>query len=259
MKLGTFTRRTALAAAAAFMLCGSASAADTWRVATEGTFPPFEFYNSQTGEIQGFEVDLVRAMAKKMGKELHLETMSFDAIIPAILSGTIDTGAAGFSVTPERAKRVLFSTPFYKSGLTIVVPNANKAGIKDFKDLEGKRISVQLGTTSMTYAKEIKGAKVTTFNSAGDALLNVLAGNGDAIINDKPVTDYMLAQNKSLASQCTHLKPIATADLFAMVMAKGNDKLKAEIDKALKDLKADGTFNELHKKWFGVDADPELP
>ena len=256
MKFSTFTR-TALAGVAALMICGSA-AADTWRVATEGTFPPFEFYNSQTGEVQGFEVDLVKAMAQKMGKDLELETLGFDAIIPGILSGTIDTGAAGFSNTPERGKRVLFPIPFYKSGLTIVVPKGS-TGIADFKDLEGKRISVQLGTTSMSYAKQIKGAKISTFNSAGDAILNMLAGNADAVINDKPVTDYILAQNKNLAAQTTHLKPIATADLFAMVMAKDNTKLKGEIDKALKDLKADGTFNKLHEKWFGVPADPELP
>lgn len=258
MNIARFTR-TAIAGAAALLIAGSALAAGQWRVATEGTFPPFEFYNSSTGEVQGFEVDLVRAMAKKMDKELKLETMGFDAIIPAILAGTIDTGSAGFSVTPERAKRVLFSIPFYKSGLTIVVPKDNKAGIQDFKDLEGKRISVQLGTTSMAFAKKIKGAHVTTFNSAGDALLNMIAGNADAVINDKPVTDYILVQNKNIAEATTHLKPIATADLFAMVTAKGNTALKAEMDKALKDLKADGTFNKLHEKWFGVPADPELP
>lgn len=246
MKFSTFTR-TALAGVAALMICGSA-AADTWRVATEGTFPPFEFYNSQTGEVQGFEVDLVKAMAQKMGKDLKLETLGFDAIIPGILSGTIDTGAAGFSITPERGKRVLFSLPFYKSGLTILVPKENKAGIADFKDLEGKRISVQIGTTSQTFAKKIPGAKVTTFASAGEAVLNMIAGNADAVLNDKPVTDYMLVQSKSIAEQTTHLKPIATADLFAMVFAKNNSELKAEADKALKALKADGTFNKLHEK-----------
>ena len=193
-----FFVRTATAGIAALVLCGSA-VADTWRVATEGTFPPFEFYNSTTGEIQGFEVDLVREMAKVMKKDLKLETMGFDAIIPAILSGTIDTGAAGFSITPERAKRVLFTIPFYKSGLTIVVPKGNPKNIQSFDDLKGKKISVQLGTTSMPFAKKIKDAQVTTFNGAGDALLNMIAGNADAVINDKPVTDYIMTQNKQIA------------------------------------------------------------
>lgn len=184
--------------------------------------------------------------------------MGFDAIIPAILSGTIDTGAAGFSITPERAKRVLFSIPFYKSGLTIVVPKGNPKNIQSFDDLK-EEDSVQLGTTSMSFAKKIQDAQVTTFNGAGDALLNMIAGNADAVINDKPVTDYIMTQNKQIAESCLHLKPIVTADLFAMVTSKQNTKLKAEMDKALKQLKADGTFNKLHEKWFGVPADPELP
>ena len=111
----------------------------------------------------------------------------------------------------------------------------------------------------MSCAKKIQDAQVTTFNGAGDALLNMIAGNADAVINDKPVTDYIMTQNKQIAESCLHLKPIATADLFAMVTSKQNTKLKAEMDKALKQLKADGTFNKLHEKWFGVPADPELP
>lgn len=248
-----------LVALAAAAVCSSAFAAGVWRVATEGTFPPFEFYNSKTGEIQGFEVDLVKAMAGVMDKELKLQTMSFDAIIPAMISGTIDAGAAGFSITPERAKKVSYTVPFYESGLTIVVPKENKAGISDFKDLEGKRIAVQLGTTSMTYAKKIKGAEITTFNSAGDAILSTLAGNADAVINDKPVTDYILSQSKDMNAKCTHLAPMATADQFAMITTKENKALADEMSAALKKLKADGTFDKLHEKWFGKPSDGKLP
>ena len=134
MKFSTFTR-TALAGVAALMICGSA-AADTWRVATEGTFPPFEFYNSQTGEVQGFEVDLVKAMAQKMGKDLKLETLGFDAIIPGILSGTIDTGAAGFSITPEVCGMVglalhggAYMAESFRAGLENVEPIQRESAI----------------------------------------------------------------------------------------------------------------------------------
>lgn len=250
--------KTAAAFAASCLIAGSAFAA-TLTVATSATFPPFEFQDSKTGTVQGFEIDLVKAVGAKMGRDVKIENIGFDAIIPGILSGTIDMGAAGFSITPERGKRVLFSLPFYKSGLTIIVPKENKADITDFKSLEGKRISVQIGTTSQQLAKKIPGTTITTFASAGEAVLNMLAGNSDAVINDKPVTDYMLTQSKSIAEQTTHLKPIATADLFAMVFAKNNPALKAEVDKALKDLKADGTFDKLHEKWFGVRSDLELP
>ncbi len=258
MQIAAFCRKSA-ALIALLGVAGGALAADTWRVATEGTFPPFEFYDSNTGELQGFEVDLVKEMAKVMGKDLKLESMSFDAIIPALISGTVDAGAAGFSITPERAKRLKFTVPFYRSGLTIVVPKANKAGIQDFDDLKGKRISVQIGSTSMAYAKKIEGAKVTTFASAGDAILNMLAGNADAVINDKPVTDYIRSRNSSIAENTIHLEPIATADQFAMVTTKANAKLSDEMSAALKTLKANGKFEELHQKWFGRSADPDLP
>lgn len=87
------------------------------------------------------------------------------------------------------------------------MPKGNPKNIQSFDDLKGKKISVQLGTTSMSFAKKIQDAQVTTFNGAGDALLNMIAGNADAVINDKPVTDYIMTQNKQIAESCLHLKP----------------------------------------------------
>ena len=246
--------KTAAAGLVALMLSGAALAASPLKVATNPTFPPFEFQDSKTGTVQGFEVDLIREMAKVMNRDLELVTISFDAILPAILSGTVDAGASGFSITPERAKRVLFTDPFYTSGLTIVVKKGNDA-VKGFADLKGKKISVQIGTTSAAAAKKIENTEISNFNSAGDAILNMLAGNADAVINDKPVTDYILAQNASLAAQTVHLPEMATADQFAMVVSKKNEALRDEMNAALKTLKENGKFDELHVKWFGKPAD----
>ena len=246
--------KTAAAGLVALMLSGAALAASPLKVATNPTFPPFEFQDSKTGAVQGFEVDLIREMAKVMDRDLELVTISFDAILPAILSGTVDAGASGFSITPERAKRVLFTDPFYTSGLTIVVKKGNDA-VKGFADLKGKKISVQIGTTSAAAAKKIENTEISNFNSAGDAILNMLAGNADAVINDKPVTDYILAQNASLAAQTVHLPEMATADQFAMVVSKKNEALRDEMNAALKTLKENGKFDELHVKLFGKPAD----
>ena len=257
----TFTRRAAVAgmlSALLFGSIGSAAAAEPLRVATNAVFPPFEFHDSKTGGMQGYEVDLITAMAKVMGRELKLEQMGFDAIIPAIISGTIDAGASGFSITPERGKRVNFTIPFYQSGLTILIAKGNEGKIKNFDDLKGKKISVQIGTTSQTYAKKIEGVEVSTFNSAGDAILNLVGGNCDAVINDKPVTDYILALNKSLAEKTVHLPVLATADNFAMVTAKDNKALCDEMNAAMRKLKADGTFDKIYEKWFGRAPEPEL-
>ena len=89
-------------------LCGSVSAAEL-RVATNPTFPPFEFQDSNTGTIQGFEMDLVAEIAKKLGDTVKIDKITFDGIIPAILSGSVDLGASGFSVTPARQESALLA------------------------------------------------------------------------------------------------------------------------------------------------------
>ena len=221
------------------------------KVATEPTFPPFEFVNTQTGEVSGFEMDLVRAVGKELGAKIEFQVLSFDAIIPAMLSGTVEMGAAGFSITEERKKRVLFTEPFYKSGLTVLVAKGNEDKIQGFKDLDGRKLAVQIGTTAAAKAKDIKDAKVQTFNNAGDAILELANGGCEAVINDKPVTDYILTQQPRLAKKVVHLPDMLSADDFAMVVAKDRPELAAELNAALKALKENGEFDKLMMKWFG--------
>jgi glutamine transport system substrate-binding protein len=149
-----FKMKNLLAAALAgtIALSGAAFAKDL-RVASNTTFPPFEFVSGETHEITGFEMDLVREMGKIAGYDVKIVNMGFDGIIPAILSGSVDVGASGFSVTEARKKRVLFLEPFYKSGLTILVRRGDEGKIKGFADLKGKKLAVQIGTTSASKAK----------------------------------------------------------------------------------------------------------
>ena len=144
--------------ATAVLVAGAVEAKDL-RVASNTTFPPFEFVNTKTQEITGFEMDLIRAMGKQAGYEVKITNMAFDGIIPAVLSGSVDVGASGFSVTEERKKRVLYSDTFYTSGLSLVTTKAKAGAVKSMKDLEGKTIGVQIGTTSHNAAKKVKGIR----------------------------------------------------------------------------------------------------
>lgn len=235
--------------ATAVLVAGAVEAKDL-RVASNTTFPPFEFVNTKTQEITGFEMDLIRAMGKQAGYEVKITNMAFDGIIPAVLSGSVDVGASGFSVTEERKKRVLFTEPFYKSGLTVLVAKGNEDKIQGFKDLDGRKLAVQIGTTAAAKAKD-KDAKVQTFNNAGDAILELANGGCEAVINDKPVTDYILTQQPRLAKKVVHLPDMLSADDFAMVVAKDRPELAAELNAALKALKENGEFDKLMMKWFG--------
>ena len=222
--------------ATAVLVAGAVEAKDL-RVASNTTFSLFEFVSTKTQEITGFEMDLIRAMGKQAGYEVKITNMAFDGIIPAVLSGSVDVGASGFSVTEERKKRVLFTEPFYKSGLTVLVAKGNEDKIQGFKDLDGRKLAVQIGTTAAAKAKDIKDAKVQTFNNAGDAILELANGGCEAVINDKPVTDYILTQQPRLAKKVVHLPDMLSADDFAMVVAKDRPELAAELNAALKALK----------------------
>ncbi len=245
-----------IASACMLALLGGATAlnAQTLRVATNPTFPPFEFANSQTHEITGFEIELIRAMAKEAGHDVELVKMGFDAILPAVLTGTVDVGASGFSVTEKRKKRVAFLTPFYKSGLSILINKKSENAIHSIEDLKGKKIAVQIGTVSASVAKDVPDAKVTHFNQIGQAILDLTIGGADAVINDKPVTDYILAQQPQLAEETVTLPDLLSADDMAMIVSKRNPELLKELNQALETLKANGTYDELHQKWFGKAA-----
>ncbi len=245
---------TALFAATAFASAVGSLQAKDLKVATNPTFPPFEFVNSQTKEFTGFEMDLIKAIGKQAGYNVVIQNMGFDGIIPAILAGNVDVGASGFSITPERAKKVLFTEPFYESGLTILINKSSADKIHGFKDLKGKKIAVQIGTTAAAKAKEIEGAQIVTFNHAGEAILELSNGGADAVINDKPVTDYILVQQPQLAKKTVHLPELLSADPMGIVVAKDNTALQGELNKAMAELKKNGTYAELYKKWFGAHA-----
>ena len=220
------------------------------KVATEPTFPPFEFVNTQTGEVSGFEMDLVRAVGKELGAKIEFQVLSFDAIIPAMLSGTVEMGAAGFSITEERKKRVLYSDTFYTSGLSLVTTKAKAGAVKSMKDLEGKTIGVQIGTTGAAYAKNVEGARVSAFNTTSEAFMDLNVKNADAVVLDRPVLAYFLKTKPRVAKNLQLSTEIADAEHFGFAVKKGNAELLQKLNAALEELKKSGEFAKIEDKWF---------
>ena len=149
-KMGT-ALLTGVLAASLLAGCGSSQkdagdANKPLRVATNATFVPFEFKDSdQSAEYKGFEMDLIRAVAKEMNRDVEFNNIAFSGIIPIIQQGDMDIAATGMTVTPERAQKVAFAAPFYESKLVILTPK--NSGIHSAADLQGKQIAVQIGTT----------------------------------------------------------------------------------------------------------------
>lgn len=238
-----------------FMLAGcggqQAQAPKVLKVGTNASFAPFEFQDDKSKDYVGFDMDLIKAIGKQMGYEVQIVNMGFDGLIPALESGNIDVIASGMTINEERSKKVNFSQPYYKSGLSIVVKNSNN-NITSFKDLEGKNIGSQIGTTGATEAKKIKDAKVREFNSAPEAFLELKNGGVDAVVNDLPVNKYYLAQGGDKDAKVVG-QPINAED-YGYATAKKNSELAGKINKALEELKQNGEYDKIYTKWFGKNS-----
>lgn len=242
----------AACAAVAFTatLSSAALARDLLRVGTEPTFAPFEFLDTETKQYSGFDMDLIRAVADKAGYDVEILNMGFDALIPALKTKTIDVIAAGLSITEERAKRVDFTKPYYTSGISMIVRQADAEKFATFANLEDQRLAVQIGTTGADYAKGIKNAKVQSFNTTSEAFLDLQSGNAAAVVMDRPVLAYFLkAQPK--AGKSLKLQPeIMDAQSYGFAVDKGNTELLNKLNKAYDDLVASGDVKKIHDKWF---------
>jgi arginine/lysine/histidine/glutamine transport system substrate-binding/permease protein len=159
-------------------------------VATEPTFPPFEFF-SASGELQGFDIDVMNAIAAAAKFRVEYQSMPFAGITPALQARSVDAAISAMTITQERAKTVSFSNPYFKSGLAIAVGTDN-GNITSFEDLRNQEIAVQIGTTGADKVKTVPGATIRTFDDAPTALQELLNGNVDAVVHDQPVLLYAI-------------------------------------------------------------------
>lgn len=218
-------------------------------VATEPSFAPFEFPDANSKEFTGFDMELIRAIAKEMGyKKCTIKNMGFDALIPALTAGNIDVAIAGMTITDARKEKVNFSQPYYKSGIAFAVAK-NNTTIKDVDDLKGKKVAVQLGTTGAARAEKIEGVTITTFNTSDLACMELKNGNVDAVVSDLPVLQYFIQKNGKDYAKVVG-KPL-TDEGYGIATAKKNTQLIKEIDAALDKLKKNGEYDKLYTKWFG--------
>ena len=181
--------------------------------------------------------------------KVEIQNMGFDALIPAINAGNIDAAIAGMSITPDRQKAVDMSDPYYTSGLVVVVNKDNEA-VKSVKDLDNKGIAAQIGTTGAERAAKVPGAKVKNFNTNSEVFLELKNKGVDAVIIDKPVAEYYLAQGGGKET-AKIVGETMEAESYGISLKK-NSPLTAKINKALLDLKKNGEYDKLYEKWFGA-------
>lgn len=227
------------------------------KVGCEAAFAPFT-YTSQDGKLIGFDLDLIRAMGESQGYEVVIQAFPFDGLIPALITNNIDLIISGFTISPERAKKVDFSDPYYRCGLTFLIKKEDAGKYNTLSDLKNDTLCVQIGTTGALYvSKQLPDTQLKQFNSPPETYLELINGGCKAVINDRPVNDFFLASshNKDIVSKNITTD---TSEYYGIAVNKGNKEMLDLVNKALKDVQDNGEFKRISDQWFGYDVSAEL-
>ena len=217
-------------------------------VGTNAEFPPFE-YVDDNGEPDGFDIALIKAIGEKLGVTVEVENMEFEALVSAIGS-KIDLAIAGMTVTDERQASVDFSNPYYDALQYVIVPEGSE--IASFDDLAGKNIGVQLGTTGDFIASDdVEGANVSQYNKGVDAVNDLLNGRVDCVIIGKNPAQVFETQFSGQIKALDGAQFGFEVENYAIALPKGDAALAQQVNKALEEIKADGTFDQLVADYIG--------
>ena len=242
------TRRTLLTAALTLGLAwsmGTAHAQETIRAVTDATFPPMEFVKD--GKRTGFDIELVEALAAAMGKKVEWIDIDFKGLIPALQAGRADIAVSAIYITPERSKVVDFTDPYYAGGL--VVLTKKDGPVKTLKDLDGRKVSVQVGTKSVNYLKEHYPSVQRVEVEKNQEMFNLVdVGRSDAAVTGKPAAYQYVRTRPGLKVLPEQL----TTEEYGMALRKDTPELTKAVNEAIAKLKADGSYAAIVKKWFPV-------
>jgi ABC-type amino acid transport substrate-binding protein len=224
------------------------------QVASDIPYAPFEFTEPGSTEAIGFDVDLVKAVAATPGigiTDVEFIKQPFDTIIVSIAQGRFDMSASSFSITPERAKQIDFSDGYFTATQSVMVKTGSD--IQGIDDLEGRRIGAQRGTTGADLAATVKGAEVLRYEIIDDAFNALAADRVDAVINDYAVSAYAAERRDDF--EIVDRNP--TVENYGLVFPKDNPALRDAFNAGLAEIRANGTYDEIYRKWFG--EDPPAP
>ncbi len=225
------------------------------RVGMDAAYPPFGFQDMNSKEYIGFDVDIIKAIAKEEHLETEIKNLNFDGLIPSLKSGDLDVAINDITITEDRKKSVDFSKRYYIAGLGAVVRKENDS-ITKRDDLKGKVLGVTIGSTGEEAARKIEGATLRVYNTLSDAFIDLKNGAVEAVINDIPTNEYYVAKT---GDQSVKTAPIALTDEdLGIAVKKGNTELLQKIDSGLAKIKKNGKFTEIYLKWFGKEPPAEL-
>ena len=229
---------------AGLLLSGCGGGTDKIRVATDATWPPFEYVDTDTNAIVGFDVDLFNAIAKKAGLEVEWINVEWDPLLAGVAQGTYDAAISSITIKESRKAEMDFSDPYYIAGQIIVV--RTDSAIVGAGDLPGKTVGVQSGTTGDDEVREMDGVNVTGYDEIGMAFVALMNKQVDAVVCDTPVASGYVGKYDTLKTA----GEVLTTEEYGIAMPKGSDELMGKINKALAEVLSEGIIDQLVEKWL---------
>lgn len=234
---------TLLALSASGFATVSIAASDTVRIVTDATFPPMEFVKD--GKRTGFDIELTEALVKEMGKKVEWTDIDFKGLVPAVLSGRADAAVSAIYITEERAKVIDFTDSYYAGGL--VVLTKKDGPIKALSDMDGRKVSVQVGTKSVKYLQDNYSNVERIEVERNEEMFNLVnIGRSEAAVTGKPAAKLYAQSHPDL----TVLDEQITTEEYGIVVSKKQPELTKEFNSALERLKANGSYQAIVDKWF---------
>lgn len=219
---------------------------DVLTIATDATWPPFEYVDEQSKAIVGFDVDLMRAIAAAEGLNVRIVNVSWDALLAGVAQGEYDAAISVITITPERQQQMLFSDPYYNAGQVIVVREGETA-IQSPADLNGHLAGAQLGTTGAREIQNIAGAQLKTYDTIDLAFLDLLNGQIDAVVVDNPLAQGYVAR---YAGKLRIVGEPFTNEWYGIAIAPKHQALVERINRGLRKVQESGQFAALEQQWL---------
>lgn len=216
------------------------------RIATDATWPPFEYVDEQTMEIVGFDIDLIKAIADEAGLDIEIVNVAWDPLLAGMAQCQYDAAISAMTITEERKEVMLFSNPYFEAGQLVTVRFGNTE-IASKEDLGGKTVGAQIGTTGSFEVDKIAGATLKTYDDIGLAMQDLMNGQIDAVIADNPLAmGYANANPDKLKT----VGAVFTSEYYGIAVCNTETELLERINEGLAKVKAKGLIDELILEWL---------
>ncbi len=222
--------------------CGGAST--KIQVATDATWPPFEYVNDDK-EIVGFDIDLMNAIAEKANLDIEFVNVGWDALLAGMAQGTYDAAISSITIREDRKKDMLFSNPYYGAGQIVVVQKSNTT-ITSIDNLTGD-VGAQLGTTGAMEVEKIAAATLVNYDDIGLAFQDLMNGQVNAVICDNPVARQYVVTNPD---KLKIAGDVFTNEFYGIAVAKGQEDLLDKINDGLQEVLDERIIGTLEEKWY---------